>query len=383
MNGRVTLAEIAKRAGVHVTTVSLALRNHTSLPLSTRQRLQALAEEMQYRPDPALRALAAYRTRAATHRKHDTLAYLTHWDSRWGWKDVPAHGDFFSGASERARTLGYHLDHFWLGEPGMTCQRMSDILYTRSIHGVIVASHRREVDEDLALDWKRFSAVKIDYLPHRPELHNVTNNQCAIIRQAMRRSLAAGYRRIGVVMHREWDFSVDQAWTAGFLCEQYALPAGDRVPLLLFPGDGEADEGTTTWSHDAGSRTCIQEVATSDFRAWYQRFQPEVIITKKSFVERALQTCGLKVPGDVALVDLFLERADGSVAGMRQNHTSVGELAVEILVGQLHQGKTGIPSVPTVTYVEGNWFDGATLPPRTAAARKGSSRGAKPLTAVT
>lgn len=66
---------------------------------------------------------------------------------------------------------------------------------------------------------------------------------------------------------------------------------------------------------------------------------------------------------------------------MRQNHATVGELAVEILVGQLHQGKTGIPAVPTVTYVEGNWFDGATLPHRPNTARQGRGREDAPLTA--
>ena len=37
---RVTLSDIAKKAGVHVTTVSLAMRNHPRLPETTRQRIQ-------------------------------------------------------------------------------------------------------------------------------------------------------------------------------------------------------------------------------------------------------------------------------------------------------------------------------------------------------
>ena len=40
---RVTLAVVAAKAGVHVTTVSMALRNDTRLPESTRTRLQKLA----------------------------------------------------------------------------------------------------------------------------------------------------------------------------------------------------------------------------------------------------------------------------------------------------------------------------------------------------
>ena len=37
---RVTLADIAKRAEVHVTTVSLAMRNHPRLPATTRKRIR-------------------------------------------------------------------------------------------------------------------------------------------------------------------------------------------------------------------------------------------------------------------------------------------------------------------------------------------------------
>ena len=51
-----TLADIAREAGVHVTTVSLALRNHPRLPESTRLRLQNLAKLRGYTPDPWLPA---------------------------------------------------------------------------------------------------------------------------------------------------------------------------------------------------------------------------------------------------------------------------------------------------------------------------------------
>lgn len=73
---------------------------------------------------------------------------------------------------------------------------------------------------------------------------------------------------------------------------------------------------------------------------------------------------GLKIPEDVAFIDLFLsaEGQDGSVAGVRQNHHTVDELALEILAGQLHYHKFGIPEIPTRTQVEGTWFDGATCP---------------------
>lgn len=339
---RVTLADVARKAGVHVTTVSLALRNHRRLPEATRLRLQTLARRMGYTPDPLLRALIAYRDRKTPRRNPPTLAYVTNWNTRWGWRRVTAHPDFYAGAEAKANELGFHLEHFWLREPGLTHGRLSHILYARGISGLVVASHVREIDLALQFDWAQFSAVKIDYFPHQPELHNVTNNQMQVIRLAMQKIMAAGYRRIGLVMDEGYDITVDRLWSAGYLWEQHNLRPRERIPPLMLP-------------------------AESTFAEWYQEHQPEVILSKAEFVLPHLKAMGLRAPRDVAFVDLFLEAADGSVAGVRQNHATVGALAVEILAGQLQHNKFGVPDIPTTTYVEGTWFDGASCPmPRSA-----------------
>jgi LacI family transcriptional regulator len=352
---RVTLADIAVRADVHVTTVSLALRNHPRLPTATRERIQALAKKMGYAPDPFLRALVAYRGKMMPRRNPPTLAYVTNWNTRWGWKKVTAHPDFYAGAERKARELGFNLEHFWMGEPDLTHSRLNAILCARGINGIIIASHMREVDVALHFEWARFSAVKIDYFPHKPELHNVTNDQCGIVRLAMQRVMAMGYRRIGFVMHRGWDHSVDHVWSAGFLCEQQNLSETDRVPMFLFP----AAEPVDAWINESKAEV----VAPSEtFNRWFKKFRPEVIISKASFVRPRFAELALRVPRDVAFADVFLDTFDGEVAGVRQNHQTVGELAVEILAGQLQHNKFGVPEIPTTTFVEGTWFDGASCP---------------------
>lgn len=334
---RVTLADIAKKAGVHVTTVSLAMRNHPRLPETTRKRLQGMAREMGYTPDPFMRALIAYRGKVMTRKNHPTLAYVTNWLTRWGWKKVTAHPEFFAGAQAKATELGFKLDHFWLGEPDLSHARLSRILYDRGITGVIVASHIREVDVELQFDWAHLSAVKIDYFPHRPELPNVTNNQLQIVRLAMQKLMDAGYRRIGLVMDEGWDITVDHLFCAGFLWEQQRLPAKDRIPPFLLPN-----------------------VAT--LKSWCLKYRPEVVISKDEFVLPTFEELGWRVPQDVAFVDLFLADTSGATAGVRQNHMEVGALAVEMLAGQLAHNKFGIPPIPTTTYVEGTWCDGASCP---------------------
>jgi len=103
---RVTLSDIAVKAEVHVTTVSLALRNHPRLPEKTRRRIQALAKKMGYTPDPFLRALVSYRGKMMPHRNPAILAYVTNWHTRWGWKKMTAHPEFYEGAQAKAEELG-------------------------------------------------------------------------------------------------------------------------------------------------------------------------------------------------------------------------------------------------------------------------------------
>lgn len=353
---RVTLADIAREDGTHVTTVSLALRNSPKLPEITRQRIQALAERMGYRPDPMLRALVSYRETTRDHHDRKTLAYVTNWTSRWGWKYVTAHPKFYAGAQEAADRLGYRLEHYWLREQGLSHGRLSNILINRGIQGVIIASHAREMQDQLDLDWDHFSAVKIDFFPHYPQLNTVTNNQCGVIRLAMRKVIEAGYRRIGLVMHRGWDHSVDRMWAAGYLVEQSQLPDKCRVPICHFP-DAEPE---SLWIHEHGD----VRVEPERLRAWFNQWRPEVIISKGSFVQDALTQAGLTVPDDVAFVDVFLEATDGSVAGVRQNYEDVGASAVSMLAGQITQNARGIPRIPTTSFIEGTWHNGQTLPPR-------------------
>lgn len=59
----VKLEDVARRAGLSKATVSLALNGSTRINAQTRARLQALAREMGYRPNPYARNLATRRSR--------------------------------------------------------------------------------------------------------------------------------------------------------------------------------------------------------------------------------------------------------------------------------------------------------------------------------
>jgi LacI family transcriptional regulator len=346
MTARTTQRDVALRAGVHRTTVSLALRNHPSIPLSTRRRIQSLARIMDYHPDPGLCALVAYRNAKRARKITSSIGYLTNWTSRWGWKSAPAHEEFYAGAVAKAKEHGFAIEHFWLGEPGQSLGRLADILEARGIRGLLVASHARPVDNVGDFPWPEFSAVKIDLLPGGLPLDYVTNDQRAIVMTAMRQAIGGGYRRIGFVLPQVWDDAVDLAWSSGYLAMQARLPEINRIPPLLYAAD-------------TVEAMNVPDAALSE---WLRAGEPDLILGFGAFVLPVLRRIGVRVPKHVAFVDVLLQDGAGPIAGMRQNCARVGEMAVDVLAQHLTHNETGIPPVPVAVLVEGSWCDGPSMP---------------------
>ena len=73
---RVTLKMIASKAGVSVSTVSMALRNTGTLSKKKVAYIQQLAREMGYRPNPVLAALASKRFRESASMQSTPVALL-------------------------------------------------------------------------------------------------------------------------------------------------------------------------------------------------------------------------------------------------------------------------------------------------------------------
>lgn len=84
-----TLAELARLAGVSTATASVALNNKTGVSESTRQRIVALAEEVGYRPNRVGRALRQSRTGAVgLYMPHSASSFGYYTETTRGVSDV-------------------------------------------------------------------------------------------------------------------------------------------------------------------------------------------------------------------------------------------------------------------------------------------------------
>lgn len=339
MPSRATLQDVARRAGVHRSTVALALRDHPRIPVATRERIKRIATQLNYRINPFVAALMQSR-RSGRQVRHSTIAFVTNYPTRYGWR--PQHHDrpdFYPGAVERAKELGYKLEPFWLAEPKMTPERFCDILVTRGVHGLILG-RMPPGQHALELAWERFSCVALGLTLRSPRLHHVTENHFDTVHQAMEQCLARGYRRIGFVFSEANDSPrVGERWVGAYLQQQQQLAEADRLPLC--PGaPAEARE----------------------FAAWFAHHRPDaMLVTHAPPVMQWLRDLRMAVPADVALVELE-DRPDSGFSGVYYDPARVGALAVEMLVGLLHRNETGVPESSHEVLLSGTWREGRTLP---------------------
>ncbi len=307
-----------------------------------RKRIRELAEQLGYKVNPLVAALMASR-RTGKATKHVTLAYVTNYPTRYGWR--PAHHDrpdFFPGAQARAKDFGYRLEDFWLAEPGMTSDRFADILTARGIHGLIIG-RLPPGQASIDFDWTRFSCVALGMTLRSPVLHHVTENHFSTVRNGMYRCLERGYRRPGFVFTGENDSPrVGDRWMGAFLNQQQMhWPEKDWVPLCP---SVPADEPS--------------------FAKWFREHRPDaLLVTRARPVVAWLENMGVKVPQDVGLVDIE-GRPSLDCAGVRYDPAKIGGLAVEMLLGLMHRNETGVPEDPHEILLTGKWYEGTTLPSR-------------------
>jgi LacI family transcriptional regulator len=335
----VTLADIAAKAGVSVMTVSRALRNQANISPVTQQRIQGIADEMGYRPNPLVSALMTYRRSARPVKAHLNLGFLTNFATREAWKANRLYEEFFEGVGESADKHGYGVETFWMREPGLTAERLTQILETRSIYGLVIAPLPM-AHGHLHLDWDKFSAVTFGYSLDRPQLHRAANHQFRSMRRVMIELRRLGYKRLGLTLPASLNERVDRQWVASFLVEQLRYPPDDFVPILVVD-DGE-------WTFDR-------------FRQWCKENKPDVIISHEEIVLDWLRSLKVRVPDDIGFVHLNCYDESGRFAGIYQNGAAIGVAATDMVIAMINRNERGIPELPRSLLIEGTWVEGQTV----------------------
>lgn len=330
------MATVAQAAGVHQTTVSRALRNDQRLPQVTRERIQALATTMGYRPHPLVSALISLRRSRQPPDAPVTIAFVTR-ETGLGEASQLHH----DGAKATLEQMGYRLETFVVGAEGLGENRLDSILKARNIHGVIIAA-LPEASGHFQLDWPHFAAVVIEYTFNEPLFDRVVHDSYEGMRQVMVQCRARGFRRVGLTLSEVGHARTNELNGAAYWIEQKSGRFFTPIPPLFLP----------TWNLAA-------------FDAWAERHQPDVIVSSNAFMPSLLARCaqrGLRPGQDIGLINVNALRRDG-VSGIVQDSAALGARAARLILEKLNLNERGLPRIRQTSLMPGRWFEGTSLAP--------------------
>ncbi len=333
------MADVARAAGVHVSTVSLGLRNSSLLPEATRKAVQEVAKRLNYRPHPDIATLMQRRRRGKKENSTSVVAFVTAHETRDGWRkfNTSFGTGLLEGARQRAADTGFRVDEFWVYEGGMNTRRFCSILEARNIHGILLAPLPLS-NRTLNLNWEKFSVVAYGLTAAAP-LHKVSNDHFGAMVMAYEQCRKLGYRRIGFATNAEVHQKVEMRWLAAYLASQGQHSTLERLPPLI------AEE----WSEAV-------------VRSWLTAHRPDVIISNHPDpLQRWLASWGLVVPQDLGLVSLSGSCPSDPTSGICQRPEILGARGLDLLGRLISRNETGVPAVPETLLVKGEWNPGTTV----------------------
>lgn len=324
-------------------TVSMALRSDPRVAAATRERVQKAAKELGFKPNPKLAQLMAEMARSRkTNSRVGELAFITSFNTEFGWKDSYHLNGCFEGAKQQAEDLGYTLTPFWSLSKKFKGGRLSEILWARGIEGVIVAPLGDRIfvshETSLKFDWDRFCNVQIGATLTNPTLHLVRHNHFFGMLLCLENLEALGYRNIGLALSKVGDLRSHHLWCSAYM--QWRSLRGLTKALPYFVFDKEIDR---------------KEMAD-----WIGKHGIEAVVAMDTVPLETIRDLGIKVPREIGFATLDHNNKDATISGIDQSAEAIGGAAVDNLIQSIRKGATGIPGKPRQILIGGEWIEGKT-----------------------
>jgi DNA-binding LacI/PurR family transcriptional regulator len=263
------MADVARRAGVSVMTVSRVLNGFPGVREATRRRVQKAAVALDYRANTAARVLAGGRSR--------TLGVVAVETEQFG----PSHALF--GIESAARAAGHRLTFVTASGTGGDMSSTLEQLRTSHVEGVIVVAPVRQVVDAVTGVKPDMPLVVVGGDPEA-DVATVTIDQHEGARLATRHLLDLGHRTVHHVRGpKDWIDAGARVRGWSDALRAYPAPRGRSAV-----GDWGAGSG-----YAAGRRLAEQRDVTAVFAANDQTALGVI---------RALHDAGRRVPRDVSVV---------------------------------------------------------------------------------
>ncbi len=311
---RITLYDVARQAGVSYQTVSRVINNHPHVAVETRQRINAIIDDLGYRPSRAARSLATQRS--------CTLGIVTFGVNYYG----PA--QMMLNAERAAKAQGYSLRLSSIAQVSLEeVHEAIGGLRDQMVDGIILIVPTMGIRyAQLAEACGEIPFVETD-TEASPEIPSVVIDQNAGSRLATEYLLGLGHRAIceisgplnwysAAARHGSWQATLESAG--------------------LTPGDHVEGDWTATSGYEA-ARCLLERGAT---------FTALVVGNDQMALGamRALSEAGHRIPDDISVVgfDDVPEAAyfEPPLSTVRQDFAALGEQSVEYLVSLIDKPDT-------------------------------------------
>jgi LacI family transcriptional regulator len=334
----VTIRQVAKLAGVHAATVSRALKGDPWVADATREKVLRAARELGYRLNPYVSAFMSYQRGGRKRVQHLSVAFIS-FLTNLALSRRSHILQIYESIKARGAELGYHVEHFSMAEPGMTAKRMSQILQTRDIQGVILGAIPK-AHADFRLEWEKFAPVSATYEPGELTMHTVAPDYFRDATIALQKLEHAGYRKVGLFLPPSIDSLSDQMWMGAYAA-YFRRPDCRISPIPI---------------HAPEKRMANTQATLR----WFRKHKPDAIVgIMYRELRRAFASGGVSIPGDVSFVHLGMPPTE-NFAGFRRDAVRIGCITLEQVDSLLQRNEFGLPSKPCITLVPGLWNGGFT-----------------------
>ncbi len=307
----VRMKDIALDLGVSLMTVSKALRNHSDISQKTRDRVLKRMRELNYQPDWIARSMVTRRT----YLVGLILPDLMH----------PFFAEVANGVARKLSPLGYHAVILNTQENGEMERRHVEILLTRKVDGLMIASAQRNGQLELfeTLRHRKVPYVLIDRLVNHVEANFVGTNGEELGAMATAHLIDQGCRRIAHIRG-------PQNATGTSRLKGYRRAMSSRgIPLRAdYVASGQYFENT-------GYEAMCQLLKLSP--------RPDGVFCYNDPVAggavKAILEAGLRVPEDIAIIGAgnvhYSDLLRVPLSTIDQSSSTIGEAAAELLCASM------------------------------------------------
>jgi LacI family transcriptional regulator len=336
---RTNLSDIAKKAGISKSAVSLALNGSTMVSEATRKKVEQIAKAMGYERNALVSSMMSSLKREGSSKYSETIALVNGNIDEFALKNHPTLPKYCEGIKDEANRLGYTINEFWLHDSNLNGEQFSRILHSRGIRGGIILGHSFGTVFPKSFEniWQNFYFISAGIKTQQPQLEMVSADHYAITYQAVLKALELGYKRPALVIEENIDNLVDGRFVAGFLRAQMRLSIKQHIPPFL--------------------KTDTHPNYDNELEKWINTYNPDVLLYLLNTTRETLLAKIQKQKKPIKLIQLERRSILQNWIGMEQNNDTVGRIAMRRLADMLSRTSAVVgENSNLVTLVPPTWI---------------------------